>query len=101
MAGAWSTGTEFATFLLQCLVVIFSMLAGMFWMSSASTSSRIVFLFWPPWRKPKLMMKADDPFAHQAYQAKRNNRAAFLREHCSIAQAILFAVEKYPSSPTD
>jgi hypothetical protein len=90
--------SEFATFLLQALVVALSMFAGMFWMNAASVSRQVEPVFWP-WRIPKFVTMADDPAAHQLYQAKWNARAAFCACIAALAQAVLFMIDKYPTLP--
>jgi hypothetical protein len=88
---------EFSVFLLQWLVVVFSIFAGLFWLNAASTARRTEILYWPPWRAPRLVPQTDDPAALRGYQAKWNARAAICASIAAIAQAVLFVIDKYPT----
>jgi hypothetical protein len=76
-----------ASFILGFLVVMFSMLAGMFWVASGYGYT----VDWQPWRIPKPVPRSKLA-AHQAYW---NARAALSAAVAAIAQAFLFVVEHY------
>jgi hypothetical protein len=63
---------EFAVFLLQWVVVVFSMFAGLFWLKAASTVRRAEIFHWPPWRKPKFVPPT---FTPRRSEATRNPAA--------------------------
>ena len=77
-------------FVLQSLVVIFSMAAGLFWMSSATGHKVGAGLDWPPWKPTSLVVPPSERAAHQA---KWNTRAAFCASIAAIAQALFFLYE--------
>jgi hypothetical protein len=78
-------------FLLQALLVTFSLLAGAFWMTSAT--GRVSSLL--PWRPVRVIPPADLP----AFQAKFNAVAAACASVAAIAQAALFFIEYYVLHP--
>ncbi|MGC1350423.1 MAG: hypothetical protein WA858_11670 [Xanthobacteraceae bacterium] len=80
-----------ALFLLQAVLVIFSLLAGGFWITSAT--GRVSSLI--PWRPVRVIPPAELP----AFQAKFNSVAAACASVAAIAQAILFFIEYYVLHP--
>jgi hypothetical protein len=78
-------------FLLQALLVIFSLLAGAFWLTSAT--GRVSSLL--PWRPVRTIPPAELP----AFQAKFNAVAAGCASVAAIAQAALFFLEYYVLHP--
>ncbi len=80
-----------ALFLLQAVLVIFSLLAGGFWITSAT--GRVSSLI--PWRPVRVIPPAELP----AFQAKLNSVAAACASVAAIAQAILFFIEYYVLHP--
>lgn len=74
-------------FVLQALVIIFSLLAGGFWMSAATGRPITPFL----WQEPRPI----PPEGIRDHQAKWNAWAAFSASLAAIAQAILFLLENY------
>jgi hypothetical protein len=76
------------TFFLNFLVVLFSLLAGGFWLASA-LGSTINFL--KPWT-PSHPVPPNDRLAHQTYY---NARAALCASVAAIAQAFLFLYTYY------
>jgi hypothetical protein len=71
-----------ATYLLQAAVVVFSLLAGWFWMVSA-TGYSIQFRIGRPAHRI-------DPAHLPVFQTRWNARAAFCASFAAIAQALLF-----------
>lgn len=78
-------------FLLQAAVVIFSLLAGGFWMSAATGRTMAPF----PWQQSRQVPLA----GIQQHQAKWNARAALCASIAAIAQAGLFFIEYYVLHP--
>jgi hypothetical protein len=70
-----------AVFFTQFLVVVFSMLAGMFWLSSANGTT-----VGYPWQVPGTV--TSESLAE--HQAKWNGRAALCASVAAIAQALSF-----------
>jgi hypothetical protein len=81
-------------FLLQGSLVIFSLLAVGFWMSSATGHTLAIF---PPWRASRPVLPVDLP----AYQAKFNARAAGCAAVAAVAQALLFMFEHHCRRPRE
>lgn len=81
-------------FVLQAIVAIFSMLAGMFWMASAY--GHTVALAWPPWRPTPLVVPPSERADHQV---KWNGRAALCASIAAIAQAFYFMYDYYDRLP--
>lgn len=75
-------------FLLKSAVVIFSLLAGGFWIAAA-TNRIVSFLPWKPVRQIPL---AEIP----THQAKFNARAAICASIAAVAQAVLFLLIENP-----
>jgi hypothetical protein len=75
-----------ATFILQAFAAIFSMLAGIFWMSAAY--GRTVGY---PWKQSRPVPPAERP----AHQAKWNARAALFASLAAMCQALSFLAEHY------
>jgi hypothetical protein len=78
-------------FFLQAVLVIFSLLAGGFWMTSAT--GRVSSLL--PWRPVRVIPPTELP----AFQAKYNGVAAGCASVAAIAQAILFFIQYYVLHP--
>ena len=75
-----------AVFFAQFLVIIFSLLAGMFWLSAANGTT-----VGYPWQVPRKVAPAD----LAGHQTKWNSRAAFSASAAAIAQAFSFAFQYY------
>ena len=78
-------------FVLQAFVVIFSLLAGGFWMSAATGWTIAPF----PWQQSRPVPLA----GIRDHQAKWNAWAAFSASIAALAQAILFFLEYYIFHP--
>jgi hypothetical protein len=74
-------------FLLNAFVVLFSLLAGWFWMLSA-----LGFAIEPPWRDPHPVESAERP----AHQYRWNVRAASCTALAAVFQALLFIYNSPP-----
>jgi hypothetical protein len=76
------------TYILQAVLVFFSLCAGGFWMAAATGKTFPLTPWGTPVRVP--------PQELTAHQIKWNARAAFSASIAAIAQAVIFLYEHYP-----